>query len=296
MAKNRNKIAPADARAVEGMELVARDEMEAELTAKKALDLYGDGAPYERLRYMEEVKSLLELTRRSIIETGKRLLVLKANESHGAWLQTLEQIGVHYQFAARAMNVARRFGKFDNLSNLTASKLEALEDFTDPELQELNDGKDVLGLNLDEIERATATALRKLVREEKKKLAAMKERHERTVLEMSNEITELRLRAEDPPQLTEAQRASRLIRENYTKPYTFALAEIGGGIRKAMSVLTDAERTGGVGPQELNEWMNAFIHETENIRDLFSEWMSAYENPKPAGDNFTDIIEGRAGV
>ncbi|MCL2608650.1 MAG: hypothetical protein FWD94_01925 [Treponema sp.] len=293
MARKARETVPEEARA---LDLAAAEKREDELTAEKALELYGNGQPYERLRYMEEVRSLLDLTGRSIMEMGKRLIVLKANENHGGWLQTLEQLGVHYRFAYRAMNVARRFGKFDNLSNLNASKLDALEDFTDPELQDLNDGKDVLGLNLDEIERTTATALRKRVRDGEKKLAAMKEAHRTEVAKLNETIEDMRIRAEDPQQLTDGQRAGRLIRENYTKPYTFALAEIGGGIRRAMSVLTDAERTEGVGPQELNEWMNAFIHETENIRDLFNEWMSAYENPEPAGDNFADIIEGRADV
>jgi len=264
----------------QAMDLVAAEKREDELTAAKALELYGDGQPYERLRYTEEVKSLLELTGRSIMETGKRLIVLKANESHGGWIQTLEQVGLPYRSAARFIHVARRFGKYANLAHLNTSKLEALEDFTDPELQDLNDGKDVLGLNLDEIERTTATKLRNRLRSAEKKLTAQKERHEQTVKEMSAELETLRLRDSNLAPPTKERKAAAALEELRRKLFTeIQLTRFHFG--ECMKVIDTAQKVEDVTYPLLEQWAREEYSELADFQPMLEELDEAlqYVNP-----------------
>jgi hypothetical protein len=131
------------------------------------------------------------------------------------------------------------------------------------------------------------------IREKEKRL---KNSHKEEVKKLNEIIGDLKIRAEDPMQLTPAQRAHQLIRATYTGEYTIALGEAAAGIRKAMSVLADAERTEGIGVQELNEWLNEFVPDSAAIMALVSQWQAETENPGPVTDNFFDIIEGKTGV
>ena len=60
----------------------------------------------------------------------------------------MEQMGIHYRKAYRYMNIAKRFGKFDSLSNLPPEKLYVMDMLTDPELERNEDiGKPVLSIS-----------------------------------------------------------------------------------------------------------------------------------------------------
>lgn len=280
----KDKVIPMEARA---MDLVAAKKREQELTAEKALELYGDGQPYERLRYMEEVVSLLELTRRSIMEAGKRLLILRATEAHGGFIQSLEQIGIPYRTAARFMHIARRFGKYANLAHLNTSKLEALEDFTDPELQDLDDGKDVLGINLDDIDRMTASKLRENLRQaegnlkkEKEARKADRATQEKAIAQKEAKITELDqlLRYQQPPakeQLAIAELAR--LDGDYVKELATAM----GAMRRAVTLLERAQCTPGVDGQILNDWVDNYNDQMQLLNGVHTELADTIDNLHP---------------
>jgi len=295
----KDKAIPVEARA---MDLVAAEKREVELTAEKALELYGDGLPYERLRYMEEVKSFLDLTQKSIIEAGKRLIILKTKEKHGGWLQTLEQIGIPRRTASRFMDIARRFGKWANLAHLNTAKIEALEDLTEAEVEDLNDGKDVLGINLDDIDCMTATQLRGTVREGRKQLAEVqakadkkfdrqKEKHEQVVREMSKELEALRLRDSNRQPLTKEQKAAAALAE-FTSPYTEAVNKITQAIREAYSILDQAMRIPYLDYVQLNAWVNQFMPDMNGASKAWKVWLGTSDEARPMSEfKISDLDE-----
>jgi hypothetical protein len=297
MARTKNKIAPADERAVKAIELVKKQEAEKQLVAREAIAAVGFGLKeYDLFTYIQMSRNVFGLHAMTGIMGGKLLLAIKENEQHGTYMNALKEIGVPPRKAQRYMHVAKRFGKYDNLSHLNLSMLSVLEELTDPELEKLNDGGEVKGITLDAIDNMTAAEVRDKYRAAEKKIEQLKGAHRKEVEKLNEIIDDLKIRAEDPPQLTPAQKAHRLIRTTYTREYTFALSEISTGVRKAMSVLADAERTEGVGVQELNEWLTEFVPDSATIMELIGQWQAETENPGPIADNFNDIIEGKVDV
>ena len=122
------------------------------------------------------------------------------------------------------------------------------------------------------------------VRGLRKKLAKQKDAHAAEVGKLSETIGDLRVRAEDPMQLTDAQRAHRLIRENYTRAYTVALGKISSGIREAMSIIGEAQRTKGIGVQELSEWLGQFDGEMRTFHEIREAWTDAADNAGPIAE------------
>jgi hypothetical protein len=297
MARKKNVIAPDDERAAEAMELVKKQEAEKQLAAREAVAAIGfDLKEYDLFTYIQMSRNVFGLHALTGVVGGKLLLAIKENEQHGTYMNALKEIGIPPRKAQRYTHVAKRFGKYDNLSHLNLSTLSVLEDLTDPELEKLNDGEEVKGLTLDAIDKMTAAEVRDKYRSAEKKIKHLKDSHDQEVGKLNEIIDDLKIRAEDPMQLTPAQRAHRLIRATYTPEYTLALAGISAGIRKAMSILADAERTEGIGVQELNEWLNEFVPDSVTITDLISRWQTATENPGPIIDNFNDIITGKLDV
>ena len=74
---------------------------------------FGDGLPYERERIVHEARFYMAQSAESMLEAGKRLIILKENEPHGDFTNILENdLGLAPQVARRMMQVsAERFGK-----------------------------------------------------------------------------------------------------------------------------------------------------------------------------------------
>ena len=244
---------------------------------------------------MEEVKSLLELTQKSIIEAGKRLIILKTKELHGGWLQTLSQIGIHDRFAERAMHAARRFSKFDNLSNLNASKMAALEDLTEKELDELDKGKDVLGLNLDDIDLMTAKEVRETAREGRKQLVETLKRHdekvkslEAVIRQKSTKIDDLEYEVRQGGPRTQEQLAAVSLDPLKKKLFEHVLmAQY--YLDEAVKVVVQAQKVEGATFPQLQEWGKAHYEQLSPIGDLFDELDQALINCGPYDPNSTGM-------
>ena len=119
----------------------------------------------------DEIRFYQRRTVEACLELGKRLILLKEMTPHGEFKQRAEMLNINYRTANRFMTAAYKFSKSDNLSLLKAAgnqaKLLELLVLDDEEIQELNDGGSVSDITLDDIDRMTASELRKKLREAK---------------------------------------------------------------------------------------------------------------------------------
>ena len=172
------------------------------------------------------------------------------------------------------MHVARRFGKFANLANLNNSKFEALEDLTEAEVRDLNAGKDVLGLNLDDIDRMTARQLREELRQGRKQAEKLKNKHKKEVSEMSDELSTLRLRVagQEPP--TKEQIAGAKLDE-CLKPFNAQLQDAIFAMNRCIDMIAEVQRIEAIGYVQLNGWVLKQSADIANITETFTELQDA---------------------
>lgn len=132
---------------------------------------YLDGQPYDRLRVVNEARFCLAQSAESMLEAGKRLVVLKEHEGHGEFTTIVEtQLGIDKRIAQKMMGAACKFlspklqGKNHQLLALGKTKLYELMVEDDDDLEALADGGTVAGLELDDIDTMSTRELRKALR------------------------------------------------------------------------------------------------------------------------------------
>lgn len=118
----------------------------------------------------DEIRMYQRRTAESLLELGKRLLILKELTPHGEFENRIELLGFSKTSAHRFMSAAFKFSKSSNLGLLAAkidsqAKLLELVTMDDDDLQELANGETVLGLQLDDIDKMTARELKAALRE-----------------------------------------------------------------------------------------------------------------------------------
>lgn len=150
----------------------ATAQIEEAAGAHEADRLYGDGAPYDRERLTAEVRHHLGQGVLAMLEAGKRLILLKEHETHGAWLPLLERIGISRFVAESMMRAARKFLDGPNAGLVThldsATKVYELALMDDEDLEELREGGTIAnGLGLDDVQRMSPTELRQALRAER---------------------------------------------------------------------------------------------------------------------------------
>jgi len=268
MPRKKNVIAPE----AQTMDLVAQEHKQQQLTAAKAFELYGfkDIQDYDLFVYKQKIGLFLQLADRSIIEAGKGLLVIKAQEPHGVFTKTLESIGLAERTARRYMHIARRFGKTANLAVLPTSKLEALEELDDPTLEKLDAGEDVLGLSIKGIDAMPASDVRKKAKELEAKLDSEKERHKKDVKELSAEIETLRNRVagQEPP--TQEQLAGAKL-DKYLHPFNTQLHDAIFAMNRCVDMITEVQRIEQIGYDQLNDWVLKQSDSIAMITEAFGE-------------------------
>lgn len=139
--------------------------------SQEICELYLDGQPYDRQRVVNEARFCLAQSAESMLEAGKRLIVLKEHEGHGEFIQIVEsQLGVNYSIAKKMAGAAAKFlspklqGKSQQLLALGKTKLYELMVEDDDDLAGLADGGTLAGMELDDIERMSTRELRKALR------------------------------------------------------------------------------------------------------------------------------------
>jgi len=281
MARRKNVIAPE----AKAMDLVAKDQQNKQISAQHALASLGFNLKeYDLFTYIQMGKNIFGLHEWSGVIGGKVLLAIKEKEPHGTFGKALEEIGVEPRQAQRYMNIARRYGKYDNLSHLNNSKLNLLDDFSDPELEKFVKGDEVKGLTLDAIDQLPATEVRKRLRETEKKLQNQKERHQKDIEKMVDELSHLRIKDAGRDPLTKEQIAKNNL-QGLTIEYTKALAEINTGLRKAYATLVEAERIENINVQQLSDWLGQFHdNEMNTFQKLCEVWTNEIDNAGPMKD------------
>lgn len=148
---------------------VAEAEKSADIVLRETevKSLEGDMA-YSRELYVNSAKVALRRTAETIIEAGRCLLVIKEKEGHGEFLKIVEdELHLNYRTAGRFMNAALKNAKYpqlklDNVSNL--SKVYALIEAPDEDLQELNDKGVMAGVSFDELQIMSVKDMRSLIK------------------------------------------------------------------------------------------------------------------------------------
>ena len=154
----------------------------------------------------DEIRFYQRRTVEACLELGKRLILLKEMTPHGEFKQRTDMLNINERAARRFMSAALKFSKTDNLSVLKAAgnqaKLLELLVLDDEEITELSNGGSVNDITLDDIDRMTATELRKKLREKIADVEA-KEQVIKTKDQEKNKILEENTRLKSPAQIKE---------------------------------------------------------------------------------------------
>jgi len=182
---------------------------------------YGDGLPYERLRYVDKCRYHMARSAEEALEVGRCLIVMKECEGHGDWLPLLEDVGIERTAAARLMQVAVKFSNVATSQHLidaakSKSKLLELMILDDEEMAALNEGESVRGLQLDDVERMSVSELRRALRQ-------AREDKEAAVADVQSSVS-ASLAAKDKVIADKSKRIAELVEEK-NKRETFTTDE-----------------------------------------------------------------------
>lgn len=139
------------------------------------------------------IKAELSTSANLMLSAGSRLLRMKEHEVEGTFHKALEEIGVDKRIAQRLMSTARKFVsdtgsmKYPRLAQQSVSKMYELALLDDEDLRELDEGKPVADIEVDEIDRMTVRELRAKIREAKKEKEALN----KVIATKDSKITEM---------------------------------------------------------------------------------------------------------
>lgn len=278
----RKKISENVGDEVHGMELVAQKQEEVELSIQRAEELYGDGEPYERLRLESEVRFYMEQMGTSLIEIGKRLIRMKAQEGHGGFMQCLENLGMSTRSANYAMSAARKFGSNSpTLANLGTSKIKCLTVLDDSQVEDLVNGDGVLGLGtLDDIEKMSVRELRAALRKEKSERKTERDDLEAVIAAKNSKVDELEreLRHQVPPTKEQlAQIELDRIKKELFLPILTATEQF----RLAQAAIAKARQIDGVTTEQLEAWVVQYNEQLSILYDEYEQTQDDIQNICP---------------
>ncbi|UNM95691.1 DUF3102 domain-containing protein [Ignatzschineria rhizosphaerae] len=204
---------------------------------------YGDNLPYDRKRVVNEAKFFINQTAQSMLEVGKRLILIKEHETVESFIEIVEMdFKIGKSTAYNLMQAAAKFLTIDSksfqaLGNLGLTKLLDLANQEDEVLEALADGGTVAGLTLDEMDKMTTRELKRALKEAKadqdavrkvsadkdKKINELSEKLEKSEAKSKKEIEKLKL---------DESETDRLM-----KSYKLTLAEVTGDILASNSKL-----------------------------------------------------------
>ncbi|MDR0387260.1 MAG: hypothetical protein LBH57_04415 [Treponema sp.] len=255
---------------------------------QEADSLYLEGKSYDLDRIDNEVSFYQDKAGESLLEIGKRLILVKLHEDHGKFLAFLEKHNMGARSAQFAMASAHKFSNTKSISYLGTTKMIALSILDEDDVQKLAEGGVVAGMKLDDIDRMTTRELRENLRKEKEKVKKEKEarKHDREIQEKAiaqkeakiNELDQ-QLRYQQPPtkeQLAIAELAR--LDDDYFHELTGAMA----ALRKAADILNRAQCVPGVNVQILNDWTAKYNDEMVLLNGVHEELTGMLDNLYPA--------------
>lgn len=179
----------------------------------------------------DEIRFYQRRTVEAILETGKRLLILKELTPHGEFTQRVEMLGFTDRTARRFMQAAQKTSKSANLAVL-ATQVKSGSAF----LELITHDDDVLEsvAELDDIDRLSASQLRAKVRD----LAAEKEATDKLVADKNTKIDRLEREKQRIQKLPPNEALEQTMKEA-TAITRDALGAIRGGLRQALKALNE---------------------------------------------------------
>jgi hypothetical protein len=289
----------ADADQLPAMELAVATNQQ------NVLAQFGDGQPYERLRYIDRCRYHMARSAEEALEVGRCLIVMKECEGHGAWLPVLEEIGVDRKVAARMMQAATRFTNVSSTRHLldavhSKTKLFELMVLDDDELTALNDGETVLGLTLDDVERMSVSELRAQLRmarasndsvaaEAAAKASTMLAAKDKLIAAKSQRISELVEQLNQQEGMTTDERAVLL--EERLNAATTDVVKTMIGVRAAIDKIARDDKAGLGLKTAMAGALNRLIVEATEIAndygvalELVPEWVLPESGDEPTAD------------
>ncbi len=155
--------------------------------------------PYDQELFVQRIEQYKAVIGLNIYNMGRALLVMKAHCGHGNFMPLLERMEISQSAANKAMQVAAKFGTpkmqqlingFSNQKGL-GTKLVALALENDDDLEDLADGGTLAGMEYDDIDRMSASELRKALRQAKQSAEEDKEANDRLMAEKNAHADEL---------------------------------------------------------------------------------------------------------
>jgi len=274
--------------AVKAMDAVVQKIQKQQLSIREVEEQFGDGQPYERHRLENEVRFYQQTAAESLIEIGKRLIRMKANEEHGDFLQVLDNLGMATRSAQYAMIAARKFGNTRTSAYLGKEKMLALTVLDDDSIQALEGGEKVAGVTMDDIDRMSVRELKETLRKERDKRKKEKTAQEDAIGKKEEKINELeqQLRYQDPP--TQEQLAAVALEPLKKKLFEHVL-QAQFHLDEAVNAVAAAQKVAGATFPQLQEWAKTHYGQLAPIGDLFDELDQALNNCGPYDPNSTGM-------
>ncbi|MCW5657412.1 MAG: hypothetical protein KIT60_06895 [Burkholderiaceae bacterium] len=151
-------------------EIVVIDQTLHTQTAELAQRLGYDGPLQPELLELE-VRQSMQRSFAAFLDTGRLLLLLKERVGRGAFMQSLERLGMPPRGAQKFMQAALKFSNaptsahFDRINRIAPSKVIELLVLDDEEVKGLLDGDSVRGVTLDKVDTMCVSELRAALRE-----------------------------------------------------------------------------------------------------------------------------------
>jgi hypothetical protein len=259
-------------------EMVAVVKLKEEL--QEADRLYLDGKPYDLDRIDNEVSFFQAQAGESLLEIGKRLILVKLHEDHGKFLAFLEKQNMGARSAQYAMLAAKRFSNTKSISYLGTTKMVALSVLDDDSVQTLEEGGKIAGVTADDIEKMSVRELKDTLRKEREKRKKEKKAQEEAISKKEEKLNEMeqKLRYQEPP--TKEQLAAAEL-EPLKKKLFEHLLEAQFHLDEAVNVAAAAQKVEGATFPQLQEWAKAHYEQLAPIGDLFEELDQALNNCGP---------------
>jgi hypothetical protein len=259
-------------------EMVAVVKLKEEL--QEADLLYLDGKPYDLDRIDNEVSFFQAQAGESLLEIGKRFILVKLHEDHGKFLAFLEKHDMGTRSSEYAMAAARKFANSQTFANLGASKMIALSVLDDDSIQSLEDGEKAAGVTLDEIDRMSVREVREALRAEREKRKKEKQAREDAISKKEEQINELehKLRYQEPP--TREQLAQVRLDE-LRRQFLIPINCVSEYYREAIAILDEAQRIEGITIPQLEAFVEHFSEELEILEGLRVDYEETVDNIRP---------------
>ncbi len=178
----------------------------------------------------DEIRFYQRRTVEAILETGKRLLVLKELTPHGEFSQRVEMLGFSDRTAQRFMQAAVKTAKSANLA-LLSTQVKSASAF----LELITHDDDVLEnlAQMDDVEKMSASELRTALRESREEKGAV----EKVLADKNTAMDKLRAQVKRIEKLPPDEQRQGLMKEATAIAHD-ALGAIRGGVRAALTALS----------------------------------------------------------